>query len=343
MPESDALANRQVTLQDVAAASGVSAQTVSRVINGKADVSPATRERVLAVVQRLGYRTNAVARSLVSSRTHTVGIITTLHSDPYAAELIVGAEAEARRRGYVCIVTYTDGSIEAARSRCRLLEERCVDGLILVTPSAVPHDPIEIRLPSVALAYPVPDERVINVDVDNLDGGYQAIAHLTSLGHRHIGVIAGPTGWRASMDRIEGGRRALGAIGVSYDDGCLQISSEWSSQSGYESARAILDSHPETTALFCHNDMMAVGACRQLRERGLRIPNDVSVVGYDDLVICSFMSPTLTTVRQPRAALGQLLVQLLLDAIEGHGRCGQDVLVRAELVARESTAPPPIR
>ncbi|HEO71627.1 MAG TPA: LacI family transcriptional regulator [Candidatus Hydrogenedentes bacterium] len=339
MPD-DEVTTRPVTMQDVAAAAGVSAQTVSRVINAKPDVAEATRKRVMETIQRLGYRSNAVARSLVSSRTRALGVIITLQNDPFAAEVIAGAEAEARRRGYVCIVTYTDGTSEAVRNRCRLLEERQVDGLLLVAPGAVPHDAVDLCLPSVALAYPVMDAMATNVDVDNLDGAYQAITHLTSLGHRRIGIVAGPEGWRAATDRIEGGRRALAAAGLSVEECPLKIAAEWTMASGHEAVRAIMDSHPETTALFCHNDMLAIGAYRLLRERGLTIPHDMSVVGYDDLAICSFLSPSLTSVRQPRVALGQLLVQLLIDTVERRTSSGQDVLVRAELVVRESTGPP---
>ncbi len=332
---------KRITIHDVAAAAGVSAQTVSRVINQKPDVAEQTRQRVMEAVRDLGYRPNSVARSLVSSRTHTLGIIASPLSDPFRANVVLGAEAEARRRGYVCIITFGDGSSETVRRMCHLLEERQVDGLLLLTPSSVPHDTMDIRLPAVALAYPVLNGMVINVDVDNVDGGYQAVSHLTDLGHRRISVVAGPRGWKAAVDRTEGARRALGTVGLSLDSSRIEVAEDWSLEAGYAATAALMERHPDTTALFCHNDFLAIGACRLLRERGLSIPHDVSVIGYDDMPVCLYTSPSLSRVRQPRETLGQLLVQLLIDAVEQRTHSGQDVQVRAELVPRESTAAPP--
>ena len=336
-----AATTKQVTIQDVAAAAGVSAQTVSRVINQKPDVAEETRKRVMQAVRQLGYRPNSVARSLVSSRTYTLGVISSLLSDPFRAEVVRGAEREARRRGYVCIITFGDGTSETVRRMCHLLEERQVDGLLLLTPSSVPHDTIDIRLPAVALAFPVLNGMAINVDVDNIDGGYQAVTHLTNLGHRRIGVVAGPSGWKAAADRTEGARRALAAVGLSLDTCCVEVAEDWTLEAGYTAAGALMERHPDTTALFCHNDLLAIGAFRLLREHGLSVPHDVSVIGYDDMSICLYTSPSLSSVRQPRETLGQLLVQLLIDAIEQQTHSGQDVQVRAEVVPRESTAAPP--
>ncbi len=320
----------------------VSTQTVSRVVNQKPDVAEATRDRVLQAVRQLGYRPSSVARSLVSRRTHTLGIICSPLSDPFRAEVIVGAESEARRRGYACIITFTDGSIDSARNMCHLLDERQVDGLLLVTPSPVPDETIDVHLPAVTLAYPVINGVAINIDVDNVDGGYQAVSHLTSLGHRRIGVVAGPDGWRAARDRTEGARRALATVGQPLGDDGVEVAADWTLEAGYVASGALIDRRADTTALFCQNDLLALGAYRLLRERGLDIPGDVSIVGYDDLPICSFAAPSLTSVRQPRATLGQLLAQLLIDAVEQQTHSGQDVQVRAELVVRESTAAPRI-
>ena len=328
---------RRATLRDVAAAVGVSAQTVSRVINGKPDVADETRRRVWEAARRLGYRPSSVARSLVSRRTFSLGLVTWTVSDHFRAEVVMGAESEARSRGYVLILTVTEGNPEDVAVMCNLMLERQVDGIMLLAPSVLPHEAIDCPLPLVSLAYPVQTARAINVDVDNVDGGYQAVRHLTDLGHRNIGLVVGPPGWKATDDRTEGSRRALAEAGLVLDSSWVEASSDWTLEAGYDAARALIDRQPDLTALFCQNDWLALGACGALKERGLRIPNDVSVVGYDDLPVCIFTTPSLTSVHQPSAGLGELLAQLLINVIE-HGMTAQrDVLVKPELVPREST------
>jgi LacI family transcriptional regulator len=329
---------KRATLRDIAAVVGVSAQTVSRVINGKPDVAEETRRQVWEVARQLGYRPNSVARSLVSRRTLSLGLVTWTVSDHFRAEVIMGAEREARSRGYVSILAVTDGNPEDVVVMCNLMLERQVDGILLLAPSVLPHQPIDCTLPLVSLAYPVDSAQAINVDVDNVDGGYQAVRHLTGLGHRHVGVVAGPRGWKATDDRTEGSRRALAEAGPGLDSSWIQSSSDWTLEAGYDAACALLDRHTDLTALFCQNDWLALGACRALGERGLSIPGDVSVVGYDDLPMCFFSSPSLTSVHQPSTGLGQLLAQLLIDAVEHGIAAKRDVLLKPELVPRESTA-----
>jgi len=332
---------KQVTIQDVAAEAGVSLQTVSRVINGKPDVAEETRKRVWQVVRRLGYRPNSIARSLVSQRTYTLGLITCPVNDQFRAEVITGAEREARARGYAFVLAITDGNPDDIPLMYNLMLERRVDGLLLFAPSVSPQESIEFDLPVVSLAYRVENDHIINVDVDNVDGAYQAARHLTGLGHRCIGIIAGPTGWRAAADRTEGARRALAEVGQSLDHSWVEAAGDWTLDAGYSAACALLARHPDSTALFAHNDWIALGAYRALKELGRRIPEDVSVVGYDDLPICDYASPPLASVRQPRTALGELLAQLLISAVERGVGARQDMLVRAEFVPRRSIASVP--
>lgn len=330
---------KQVTIQDVAAEAGVSLQTVSRVINGKPDVAEETRKRVWQVARRLGYRPSSIARSLVLRRTYTLGLITCPVNDQFRAEVITGAEREARVRGYVFVLAITDGKPDDVPLMYNLMLERQVDGLLLFAPSVSPQASLDFEIPVVSLAYRVASEHVINVDVDNVDGAYQAVRHLTSLGHRRVGIVAGPPGWHAAADRTEGARRALAEVGQSLDSSWVETASDWTLDAGYSAAHALLTRHPDCTALFCHNDWIALGAYRALKELGQRIPDDVSVVGYDDLPICEYVSPPLASVRQPSFALGELLVQLLVGAVERGMGARQDVLVRAEFIPRQSVAP----
>jgi DNA-binding LacI/PurR family transcriptional regulator len=193
----------------------------------------------------------------------------------------------------------------------------------------------------VSLAYRVENDHAINVDVDNVDGAYQAMRHLTALGHRRVGIVAGPQGWRAAADRTEGVRRALAEVGQPLDNSWIEAAGDWTLDAGYSAARGLLARHPDCTALVCHNDWIALGAYRALKELGRRIPEDVSVVGYDDLPICDFASPPLASVRQPCIALGELLAQLLIGAVERGTGARQDMLVRAEFIHRGSIAPAP--
>lgn len=330
--------NRPVTLQDVATAAGVSMQTVSRVVNRKPDVADDTRVRVWKIIHELGYRPNKLARSLVSQRSHILGIISLPLNDPFRAEVITATEREARARGYACLLGFVDDSMVTLPHIIEQMLERQVDGLLLITGKILEPSLVPFAVPGVSLAYPIDDAQVINVDIDNLDGSYQAMRHLTSLGHRAIGVVAGPLQWKAAEDRLEGARRALAEIGQTLDGSWIYRAESWTIEAGYQGSRKLLAQHPQLTALFCHNDWMAIGAYRALAEQNLRVPEDVSVVGYDDVSVSPYVTPPLTSVRQPIAGLGELLVQLLVNAIEYGNNAPSTMLVKTELQIRSSTA-----
>ncbi|MCX6049282.1 MAG: substrate-binding domain-containing protein, partial [Chloroflexi bacterium] len=189
-------------------------------------------------------------------------------------------------------------------------------------------------------AHKLDNRRAINVDVDNVDGAYQAMRYLLALGHRAIGQIAGPREWTPASDRLEGAKRALTECHLELPSHYIVECREWSFQDGYAAALDLLTTSPEITALFCHTDWMAAGAYRALRELKLRIPDDISVVGYDDLPICQFIDPPLASVRQPSQGLGQLLAHLVSTAIDRAAPFRQDMLVPAELVVRGSVIAP---
>jgi LacI family transcriptional regulator len=328
----------QVTLHDVATASGVSAQTVSRVINQRPDVSDTTRARVWDEIRRLGYKPNTLARGLVSQRSYSLGIITLPLNDFFRAEIITGLERQARSMGYACQISYTN---EKASDLSELVDSmlgRQVDGLVILTPRRFTDPELQVDVPLVTLAHKLDNPRAINVDVDNVDGAYQAMRYLLSLGHRAIGQIAGPSDWIPAADRLEGARRALAEYRMEPIAGYVVDCPAWSFEGGYDAARHLLTTSPEITALFCHTDWMAAGAYRALRELNLRVPDDVSVIGYDDLPICQYLDPPLASVRQPSQGLGQLLAHLAVTAIERTESSRQDMLVPAELVVRASVS-----
>jgi len=330
----------QVTLQDVATASGVSAQTVSRVVNERPDVSAATRAHVWETIHRLGYKPNTLARSLVSQRSHVLGIITLPLNDYFGAQVVTGFEKQARDLGYACQMSFTNDNATDLRELIDAHLGRQVEGIVLFTPRRFADPDLFVDVPLVTLAHKLDCPGAINVDVDNFDGAYQAMSYLLSSGHRYIGQITGPCDWIPALDRIEGASRALAEHHLRQSTQYIVECQEWSFQSGYDAARQLLSNSPEITALFCHTDWMAAGAYRALREANLRIPADVCVVGYDDLSICQFLDPPLTSVRQPSQGLGQLLAQLVINAIEHPDASHEDVLVPAELLVRGSVMAP---
>lgn len=331
----------KVTLQDVAAAAGVSSQTVSRVMNDRPDVAEDTRQRVWTAARRLGYRPNTLARSLASRRSYALGVISYAVYDDYFASVVMAAEREARARGYVCVLTFLEDEPDSLLFMYNLMLERQVDGIMLLAPHPDLERPTDFPVPVITMTCPIRDDSVINVDIDNVDGGYQAVHYLTELGHRRIGVITGPAGWQSVTDRTEGARRALAQVGLTDRNSWCETSAGWDVNSGYEAARTLFSRHPDLTAVFCQNDYLALGAYRALHERGSSIPEDVSVVGYDDTPMCLYIVPELTSIRQPSTDVGELLAQLLIDAVERGTGSQNDIVIRTDLIVRASAAPPP--
>ena len=331
------------TIKDVAAHAGVSRQTVSRVINDKGEVSEGTRARVLAAIEELGYHPNAVARSMVAGRTHTLGCIAPNLVDFTLANIIEGAEAEARRLGYFVLTSSApqQGDVEA------LLEEmihRRVDGLLVLNPYADERYrhvlPLIERGTAVAYLNNTPRlEPVSSVRCDDHEGGYRATRYLLDLGHTSIATLLGPQNEECAVDRWNGYRQALDEAGLSVDS-ALGIEGDWSATSGYRASQHLLATATPFSAIASQNDQMAVGAIRALREAGRRVPEDVSIIGFDDIPLASYFDPPLTTFRQPMQESGRRAVQLLVSKIEDPGHPPTQELLHARLVERASCAPP---
>ncbi len=332
--------NQRVNIKRVAQEAGVSTQTVSRVINNRPDVSPETRQRIQQVIRRLGYQPDAIARSLVSHRTRTLGLITTDFSDYFFTQVIAGAEAEARRQGYFFMLGSTQRNPEDEPVYIRLLTERHVEGILWARPSSSPDDQhlkalLEEGVPVVTTAYHLPNQTLTVVDVDNVDGAQQATRCLLEQGRRTVAMISGPATWKSAMDRSEGYRRALESAGLPFAPG-LVAEGDWSHASGYRALRELLARGKPFAALFAQNDQMAIGAMHALREAGKRVPEDVAVVGYDDIPVAEFCDPPLTTVRQPMCEVGQLATRLLIQTIEQSDSPPAPKLLKTTLVKRKS-------
>ncbi len=330
----------KVTIRDVAAAAGVSYQTVSRVINDRPDVAQETRRRVWQVIESLGYQPSAIARGLASKRTYTLGLITADFSDYFFTQVIVGAEVEARKHDYFFMLCSTERNPDDEPEYLRLLTERQVDGILFARPSTEEDNRHIVSLlrrgvPLVTTAYHVPGEDLTVVDVDNIDGGLKATQCLIDGGHRHIGVITGPPDWKSVSDRTRGYRLALEQAGIPFD-GSLVEPGDWSFESGYQAVGRLLERAPHLTALFAQNDRMAVGAMRALREKGHRIPDDVAIVGYDDIPMAAYSHPPLTTIHQPMQEVGEIATGKLIELIDDPDAEREEILLKTKLVRRGS-------
>jgi DNA-binding LacI/PurR family transcriptional regulator len=331
---SDAV-NRPPTIRDVAARAGVSHQTVSRVINDNPQVTEATRERVLAAIRELAFVPSPMARGLLSNQTRSIGVVAEDVSDHFFARMVAGAEAEARRRGYFLMI----GSVEPDDDEAgylRLMLERRVEGLIVARPTAsLSPDARSAGVPLVTVGSSL-ETGVPLVDVDNRQGGYDATRHLLDHGHRRIATIVGPAGWPSAAARLEGYRDALREAGA---EELVERASGWGLENGVAGATRLLDRGADFTALFAHSDLIALGAIRRLREAGLRVPDDVSVVGYDDLPIADYVEPALTTVHQPMREVGAVAAGFVLDQLARGGPPERSAhLLPAVLVPRQSVS-----
>lgn len=331
------------TIKDVAARAGVSRQTVSRVINDKGEVSDTTRARVLKAIDVLGYRPNALARSMVAGQTYTLGCISPSLIDHTFALSIEGAQAEARRQGYFVLTgsAPTEDDIEP------LLEEmlhRRVDGLLVLNPYAddryLHFLPLIKKDMAVVYLHNVPPNApVSSVRCDDREGGYKATNYLIGLGHTAIAMIMGPVNEECTSDRLAGYRQALEQAGLDFDS-ALVARGDWSATSGHQITRQFIAANVNFSAIFAQNDQMAVGAVKALHEAGLDVPDAISVIGFDDIPLASYFDPPLTTLSQPLGETGERAVRLLIETIQNPSRPPEQVLIHTRLVERASCAPP---
>ncbi|MCP8999336.1 LacI family DNA-binding transcriptional regulator [Pseudarthrobacter sp. RMG13] len=329
---------RQPRLEDVAARAKVSHQTVSRVINNHPNVSSATREKVEAAIAELGYRRNTAARSLVTRRSQTIGVLAAEMGQYGPANTLLGVQQAAREAGYfVSIEAIKEAGADAISDAVRHLTDQGADGIIVI----VPHDGTVQALEGLTLDVPVilvgaaGGGLFSGALVDQKLGARLAVSHLIDLGHRRIGHVSGPQDWVDGRSRAEGWGERLREAGLPDD---LLIEGDWSAGSGYRIGRQ-LAAERTATALFVGNDQMALGLLRAFSEAGVRVPDDVSVVGFDDQPESGYFTPPLTTVRQDFEELGRRCMGAMLNALEGGAGAGT-IMVEPELVVRSSTSAP---
>lgn len=338
------LPSRRVTRDDVAKRAGVSSATVSYVVNnGPRQVSPKTQAKVLAAIEELGYRPNAVARNLRMQRTSTLGLIIPDTFNPYFAEVARGIESVAFENGYIVVLCHSNYDIEKELRYVDVLSSERAAGVIWVpaTNQLEPADRLaENHIPFLLLDRNTGRDSVLSVVADNFQGGYLATEHLISLGHKRIGCITRPAPLDHSNDRIRGYKTALEDHGLPIDQQLLVLGG-YRFEDGRRAARELLTSEAPPTAIVGYNDLMAIGALRAAGELGLKVPEDLSIVGFDDIPGAAFTFPPLTSVCLPKEEMGRRAAELLLNAIAGENETEQSSLtIEVSLNQRQSTAPP---
>lgn len=331
----------KITIIDVAAAAGVSFGTVSRVINDDVHVKPETRERVRQAMDRLGFVANRQARSLAGGKSNIIGVLVPDLGTGYIGEIIRGIDAELGLVGLDLMLYTTHRTATKEANYVANLAQGMVDGLLMV----LPRNPADYvgeltrrAFPFVLIDHQGTGRECPAVGATNWQGAYNATEYLIALGHRRIGFITGSMDLGAAQDRLEGYKAALKTSHITPVPALIHEGTFFQPE-GYTGAMKLLDLAEPPTAIFASNDVMAMGAMDAVRSRGLRIPDDISILGYDDIPQAELVRPALTTVRQPLEHMGRVATQMLLDMLKKPELHPNRIELPTELVVRSSTAP----
>ncbi|WP_022664143.1 LacI family DNA-binding transcriptional regulator [Desulfospira joergensenii] len=328
------------TILDVAKLAGVSTATVSRVINSPDAVREPTRKKVRRAMEVCNYKYNALARGFVTKQSNTIGLIIPNINNPVFAESTQGVQDHADRNKVQVILGNTYYQYDQEENLIRTLREKQVDGLIITTTNPkgdVLKSLVEEKVPFVLLYSTIKKGPISAVGIDNYQGGYRATEHLVQLGHRRVGMVAGKFSISdRSLHRWHGYRQCLKNYGIAYDNSLL-FQTDYSLTGGSVSVKKMLALKKSPTAVFCSNDYLALGAMKGARECGLSLPEDLSIVGFDDIQISSYVIPGLTTIHQPAYEMGQLGAKLLFRLMEEKQSKPVQVMLESSLVIREST------
>ena len=331
----------QVSIKDIARAANVSHPTVSRALRNSPLVNRETAERIQSIAAVMGYRPNKIARSLVTKRTYAIGVVVTSIADPFIGEVVSGIEEIANEHGYSVVLSNSNANPDLEVKVVHSFQERRVDAVI-VTASRVGALYLDLlsrlKIPIVLINNQHQDDAdfIYSVKIDNLTASRAAMQHLIDLGHRRIGYIGDAAGFQSDTERHEGYREALAAVNLPYLNE-LVSHGDGKPECGRDAMERLLDLDQQPTAVFCYNDMSALGAMRAIRARGLIVPDDISIIGFDDLFLASYTNPLLTTIRQPMRQMGRLAIETALKIISGD-RSTSNIKVQGELIVRESTS-----
>jgi LacI family transcriptional regulator len=335
--------DKKTTIKDIARKANVSHTTVSRALNNKSRIKNETKEKILSIAKELNYRPDFVARSLVMRRTKTLGLVITTIANPFYTELSQGIEATAISLGYNIILCSTNYDLSAEKKFVDMLQSKGVDGIIFT--SAHMGDPNIIGLAEEGFPiilvnrrtyHPIVRNKVDYVGVDNILGGFLAVEHLIRLGHERIGVIGGSSESSVGFERLEGGKKALATYGLEAV-GDYFLEGDFLKGSGYQGGKKFLEMDEPPTAIFATNDYMALGAYQAIMEEGIRVPEGIALVGFNDIEFTSMKGIELTTIGQKKYEMGALAVRTLVERIEG-GKVGppKEIILEPELIIRKT-------
>ena len=334
---------QKVTIKDIARIANVSHTTVSRALNNQSRIRKDTKEKILAIAKELNYRPDFIARSLVMKRTKTLGLVITTIANPFYTELAQGIEATAHRLGYSIILCSTQSDLATEKLYIDMLRSKGVDGIIFT--SAHMGDPnivdlaeegFPLMLVNRRTYHPMVKERVDYVGIDNNQGGFWAVEHLIKLGHRRIGIIGGSSESSVGFERLEGGKEALTKYNLEENDDYF-LEGNFLMESGYRGGMKFMRMAEPPTAIFAANDYMALGVYQAVIEGGLKVPEDIAIVGFNDIEFAAMKGIELTTIGQKKYEMGALSVEMLVDKIEGGKAVSpKEIILKPELIIRKT-------
>jgi LacI family repressor for deo operon, udp, cdd, tsx, nupC, and nupG len=330
-----------VSIKDIAQAAGVSHSTVSRALSDSPVVSAETKALIQQLAQQMGYSPDARARSLVMGRTHTVGVVVTTITDPFIAEIVQAIEQTALDHGYSVILASSNAEPEREIAAVEMLHSKRVDGVVVTSSrvGALYQSHLDRLGVPVVLVNSHSQQRggyTFSINVDNRHGAYLAAKYLVDLGHRRIAYVTGPADHSDDLDRLAGYREALRVAGIAPDQ-ALVVPGTGRLDGGQGALPVLMALNDPPTAVFCYNDMTAIGLLRVARQAGLPVPEDLAVIGFDDIPFASYVQPRLTTIAQPTSQMGRRALDMVLDLIARRQGSTANVVVRGELIVRESS------
>jgi len=326
------------TIQDVARVAGVSVATVSRVINKSGTVTQKTRDVVLEAIKQLEYRPNLLGRNLRRTETKLILALLPTIANPFYSRIVKGMEDIAHKNGFNVLLCNTDSNADRERVYLELLKNRRADGVIFMAPEISCEELSEIgrSFPVVQCCEYKENTHVPRVTIDNFVAAKKAVKHLILLGNRRIGMISCRNSFLSTIRREQGYKAAIEEAGIEYDERLI-VYGDYSFKSGYRAASNILMQNERAEAIFSISDIMAIGALRAARDKGLRVPEDLAVVGFDNISFASMCDPMLTTISQPKYDLGCTAMELLIKKVKGEMEVPAEVVLENELVIRETT------